>query len=350
MSNEIQKKPIASFDEVRLLIEELPGPDYESQKSVAERESKLTKPEGALGKLEQIVDWLAAWQGEYPPKINHPRTAVFAANHGVAELGVSAFPSSVTEQMVQNFISGGAAVNQLCKVFDSDLRVYELALEQPTNDFTKGPAMTEAECAHAMAYGMMAVEPGLDVLCLGEMGIGNTTSASALSLALFGGNAKDWVGNGTGISSDALDGKIKIVQQAYELHKNKEGDPLAVFAALGGLELAAIAGAILAARLARVPVVLDGFACTVAAAILYAIKPCTINHCLVSHCSVEPGHKKLLGKINKDPLLDLGMRLGEGSGATLALGIIRAALECHLGMATFESAGISTHSTTQITK
>ena len=341
MSNKNQKKPVASFEEVRLLIDELPGPDYESQSAAAERESKLTKPKGALGKLEQIVAWLATWQGEYPPKINHPRTAVFAANHGVANLGVSAFPSSVTEQMVQNFISGGAAVNQLCKVFDSDLRVYELALDQPTNDFTKGPAMTEAECAHAMAYGMMAVEPGLDVLCLGEMGIGNTTSASALSLALFGGNAKDWVGSGTGISSGSLDKKIKIVQQACELHRNIKGDPLAIFAALGGLELAAIAGAILAARLARVPVVLDGFACTVAAAILYAIKPCTIDHCLVSHCSVEPGHKKLLGKISKEPLLDLGMRLGEGSGATLALGIIRAAIECHLGMATFEDAGVS---------
>ena len=341
MSNKNQKKPIASFDEVRLLIDELPGPDYDSRSAAMERESKLTKPEGALGKLEQIVAWLATWQGQYPPKINHPRTAVFAANHGVANLGVSAFPSSVTEQMVQNFISGGAAVNQLCKVFDSDLRVYELALDQPTNDFTQGPAMTEADCAHAMAYGMMAVEPGLDVLCLGEMGIGNTTSASALSLALFGGNAKDWVGSGTGISSDSLDKKIKIVQQACELHKNLKGDPLAIFAALGGLELAAIAGAILAARLARVPVVLDGFACTVAAAILYAIKPCTIDHCLVSHCSVEPGHKKLLGKINKESLLDLGMRLGEGSGATLALGIIRAAIECHLGMATFEDAGVS---------
>ncbi len=341
MSNKNQKKPIASFEEVRLLIDELPGPDYESQSAAAERESKLTKPKGALGKLEQIVAWLATWQGEYPPKINHPRTAVFAANHGVANLGVSAFPSSVTEQMVQNFISGGAAVNQLCKVFDSDLRVYELALDQPTNDFTKGPAMTEAECAHAMAYGMMAVEPGLDVLCLGEMGIGNTTSASALSLALFGGNAKDWVGSGTGISSGSLDKKIKIVQQACELHRNIKGDPLAICAALGGLELAAIAGAILAARLARVPVVLDGFACTVAAAILYAIKPCTIDHCLVSHCSVEPGHKKLLGKISKESLLDLGMRLGEGSGATLALGIIRAAIECHLGMATFEDAGVS---------
>ena len=341
MSNKNQEKPIASFDEVRLLIDELPGPDYDSRNAAVEREAKLTKPEGALGKLEQIVAWLATWQGKYPPKINHPRTAVFAANHGVANLGVSAFPSSVTEQMVQNFISGGAAVNQLCKVFDSDLRVYELALDQPTNDFTQGPAMTEADCAHAMAYGMMAVEPGLDVLCLGEMGIGNTTSASALSLALFGGNAKDWVGSGTGISSDSLDKKIKIVQQACELHGNMKGDPLAIFAALGGLELAAIAGAILAARLAKVPVVLDGFACTVAAAILYAIKPCTIDHCLVSHCSVELGHKKLLGKINKESLLDLGMRLGEGSGATLALGIIRAAIACHLGMATFEDAGVS---------
>ena len=348
MSNKNQKKSIASFDEVRVLIDELPGPDYDSRSAALEREAKLTKPEGALGKLEQIVPWLAAWQGEYPPKINHPRTAVFAANHGVANLGVSAFPSSVTEQMVQNFISGGAAVNQLCKVFDSDLRVYELALDQPTNDFTKGPAMSEEECAHAMAYGMMAVEPGLDILCLGEMGIGNTTSASALSLALFGGGAEDWVGSGTGISSDSLDKKIKIVQQACELHGNMKGDPLAIFAALGGLELAAIAGAILAARLAKVPVVLDGFACTVGAAILYAIKPCTIDHCLVSHCSVEPGHKKLLGKINKESLLDLGMRLGEGSGATLALGIIRAAIACHLGMATFEDAGVSNSQSNKI--
>ena len=348
MSNKNRKKPIASFDEVRLLIDELPGPDYDSRRAAVEREAKLTKPEGALGKLEQIVAWLAAWQGDYPPKINHPRTAVFAANHGVANLGVSAFPSSVTEQMVQNFISGGAAVNQLCKVFDSDLRVYELALDQPTNDFTKGPAMSEEECAHAMAYGMMAVEPGLDILCLGEMGIGNTTSASALSLALFGGGAEDWVGSGTGISSDSLDKKIKIVQQACELHGNMKGDPLAIFAALGGLELAAIAGAILAARLAKVPVVLDGFACTVGAAILYAIKPCTIDHCLVSHCSVEPGHKKLLSKINKESLLDLGMRLGEGSGATLALGIIRAAIACHLGMATFEDAGVSNSQSNKI--
>ena len=197
MNDKQEQKSIASFDEVRLLIDELPGPDIESRSAVQARESQLTKPQGALGKLETIVEWLASWQGQYPPHINHPRTAVFAANHGIAKLGVSAFPSSVTAQMVQNFISGGAAVNQLCRVFDSDLRVYELGLDQPTRDFTEEPAMTEAECAHAMAYGMMAVEPGLDILCLGEMGIGNTTSASAISLALFGGNSEEWVGNGT---------------------------------------------------------------------------------------------------------------------------------------------------------
>ena len=340
MNDKQEQKSIASFDEVRLLIDELPGPDIESRSAVQERESQLTKPQGALGKLEKIVEWLASWQGQYPPHINHPRTAVFAANHGIAKLGVSAFPSSVTAQMVQNFISGGAAVNQLCRVFDSDLRVYELGLDQPTRDFTEEPAMTEAECAHAMAYGMMAVEPGLDILCLGEMGIGNTTSASAISLALFGGNSEEWVGNGTGISAETRNKKVKIIEQSCELHSNIGGDPLHIFAALGGLELAAIAGAILAARLARLPVVLDGFACSVAAAVLFAIKPDTIEHCLVSHCSAEPGHRKLLQHIDKEPLLDLGMRLGEGSGATLALGILRPALECHLGMATFETAGI----------
>ena len=341
MGNKKERKQIASFSEVLSLISELPGPDNESRKAAADRESELTKPQGALGKLEKIVDWLSAWQGQYPPRLNHPRTAVFAGNHGVAELGVSAFPSSVTSQMVENFIAGGAAVNQLCRVFDADLRIYELDLNQPTADFTQGPAMTEEECAHAMAYGMMAVEPGLDVLCLGEMGIGNTTSAAAISLALFGGKAEEWVGMGTGISSDTMSTKIKVVKKACRLHSGTQGHPLNIFAALGGLELAAILGAILAARLARVPVVLDGFACTVAAAVLFAIQPNSIDHCLISHCSVEQGHRKLIQNIGMEPLLDLGMRLGEGSGATLALGIIRAAIECHVGMATFETASVS---------
>lgn len=332
---------IASLDEVRGLIAELPGPDLEAATAAAEREAALTKPAGALGRLEELAQWLATWQGRHPPRVEHPRTAVFAGNHGVAGRGVSAFPSSVTAQMVQNFVAGGAAVNQLCRVFDADLRVYELDLDQPTADFTEAPAMSEPECVRAMAYGMMAVEPGLDVLCLGEMGIGNTTSASALCMALFGGAAEDWVGAGTGVAGDALDRKIETVRAGVSHHADRAGDPLAILAALGGLELAAIAGAVLAARMARLPVVLDGFACTVAAAVLHALHPRAIDHCVVAHLSVEPGHRRLLDKIAKQPIFDLGMRLGEGSGATLALGVLRAAAECHGGMATFADAGVS---------
>ena len=332
---------LASFDEVRTLIAELPGPDLEAATAAVEREAILTKPPGALGRLEELAQWLATWQGRHPPKVEHPRTAVFAANHGVAARGVSAFPASVTAQMVQNFVAGGAAVNQLCRVFDADLRVYELDLDQPTADFTTAPAMSDEECIRAMAYGMMAVEPGLDVLCLGEMGIGNTTSASALCLALFGGKAEDWVGAGTGVVGEAMARKIETVSAGVAHHTDRVGDPLAILAALGGLELAAIAGAILAARLARLPVVLDGFACTTAAAVLHTLHPRVVDHCIVAHLSVEPGHRKLLERIGKSPLFDFGMRLGEGSGATLALGVLRAAAECHGAMATFVDAGVS---------
>lgn len=329
-----------SLDEMRALFRELPGPDLEAGTQAAARETQLTKPRGALGRLEELVAWLATWQGKHPPQMQHPRTAVFAGNHGVAAQGVSAYPSEVTAQMVQNFIAGGAAVNQLCRTFDADLRVYEMALEQPTADFTRGPAMSSEECARAMAYGMMAVEPNLDVLCLGEMGIGNTTAAAALACALFGGEPEEWVGRGTGVAGAALETKTRVVREGVERHRGS-GDPLDLLAALGGLELAAIAGAVLAARLARTPVVLDGFACTVAAAVLWKVDPKALEHCIVGHRSVEPGHTRLLEAIGKEPLFDFGMRLGEGSGATLAVGVLKAAVECHSGMATFGDAGVS---------
>lgn len=329
-----------SLDEIRALFLELPGPDLEAGTQAATREARLTKPRGALGRLEELAAWLATWQGRHPPRLQHPRTAVFAGNHGVAAQGVSAYPAEVTAQMVQNFVAGGAAVNQLCRVFDADLRVYELALEQPTADFTQAPAMSGEECARAMAYGMMAVEPNLDVLCLGEMGIGNTTSAAALACALFGGAPEDWVGRGTGVAGTALEAKVRVVREGVARHRGA-GDPLDLLAALGGLELAAIAGAVIAARLARTPVVLDGFACTAAAAALWKIDPKALEHCVVGHRSVEPGHTRLLEAIGKEPLLDFGMRLGEGSGATLALGVLKAAVECHAGMATFADAGVS---------
>jgi nicotinate-nucleotide--dimethylbenzimidazole phosphoribosyltransferase len=288
-----------------------------------------------------LTHWLATWQGRHPPRLDHPRTSVFAGNHGIAARGVSAYPAAVTAQMVQNFVAGGAAVNQLCRAVDADLRVYEMNLDQPTADIVDAPAMSEEGCAKAVAYGMMAVEPGLDVIALGEMGIANTTSAAALCLALFGGTAAEWTGTGTGIAGEALGRKREVVAAAVARHREAAGDPLGLLRRLGGFELAAIAGAVLAARMGRVPVVLDGFASTAAAAVLFAISPHALDHCLVAHVSAEPGHRRLLDKIGKPALFDFGMRLGEGSGATLAIAVLKAAIACHTGMATFAGAGVS---------
>lgn len=337
----LDNKSIASFAEMRRIVAEFPGPDLEAAGTTTAREGQLTKPAGALGRLEELAAWLATWQGKAPPAINHPRVAVFAGNHGVAALGVSAFPAAVTRQMVLNFTHGGAAVNQLCKNADADLRVYEMSLDHPTHDFTQGPALGEVDAASAMAYGMMAVEPGVDLLCLGEMGIANTTSASAMAAALFGGTGADWAGPGTGVQGAQLSRKIEVIDLGLAKHRASFTDPLAILANLGGHELAAITGAVIAARIARVPVLLDGFATTVAAAILLKLDPHALDHCLVAHCSAEPGHKRLLEKIAKKPLLDFGMRLGEASGAALCIPILRAAALCHSGMATFAEAGVS---------
>jgi nicotinate-nucleotide--dimethylbenzimidazole phosphoribosyltransferase len=333
-------EPVATLDEIRALMAHLPRPDLQAGTAAAERERQLTKPAGALGRLEELSAWLATWQARHPPTLNHPRTVVFAANHGVAARGVSAYPAAVTAQMVQNFIAGGAAVNQLCKMTDADLRVYEMNLDQPTVDIVAAPAMSEEECARAMAYGMMAVEPGIDVLAVGEMGIANTTVAAALCLALFGGDAADWTGPGTGVVGAALEHKREVVAAAVARH-GAGHEPFEVLRSLGGLEFAAMAGAILAARMGRVPVVLDGFCAGAAAAVLYAADPRALDHCVAGHVSAEPGHRRLLDRLGKPPLLDLGMRLGEASGATLALSILKAAAACHAGMATFAEAGVS---------
>ena len=332
-----------SFDEMRRILRDLPGPDQEAQTKVVQRQTELTKPPGSLGRLEEIAEWLAAWQGRASPRVERPRIAVFAGTHGVAARGVSAYPSEVTGQMVKNFLSGGAAINQLAGSIDADLRIYELDLEHPTDDFTKGPAMSEARAANAMAYGMMAAEPGIDVLCLGEMGIANTTTAATLSAALFGGTGADWAGPGTGVQGKALAHKIAVIDEALAHHRAliDQRDPLALLAAVGGEELAAIAGAVLAARMGRIPVLLDGYACTAAAAVLHAIDRHALDHCLVAHRSAEPGHTRLLEAIGQRPLLDFGMRLGEASAAALAVPLLKAAAACHNGMATFAQAGVS---------
>ena len=340
----IEKNPQkpSSFAEIHRLLHDLPGPDEEAVKQAAVHEAQRIKPAGSLGMLEQLVGWLAGWQGRYPPQLTHPRIAIFAGNHGVAAQDVSAYPASVTAQMVQSIIAGHAAINQICAEMDADLRVYELALETPTRDFTQGPAMTEEECLQAMSYGMMVVEPGLDVLCLGELGIGNTTSAAALSGALFGGLPIDWTGAGTGVTGEMFVRKQEIVAQGITLHlEAAKNDPFQLLARLGGFELAAICGAVLAARLARIPVLLDGFVCTSAAMPIFAALPAGLDHCRVGQISAEPGHKMLLSLLGTPPILDLGIRLGEAAGAALALAPLRAALACHKGMASFAEAGVS---------
>ncbi len=336
-----QPQPAISFEEIEALIRNLPGPDLDAGTAALQRERQLTKPAGSLGRLEELAQWLATWQGRHPAEIRRPRVAVFAGNHGVAARGVSAFPAAVTAQMVANFQRGGAAVNQLCEAADADLRVYELDLENPTADFTQGPAMGEEECCRAMAYGMMAVEMGVQLLALGEMGIGNSTSAAALCCALFGGEAKDWTGRGTGVDDEGFARKVSAVEAGLAANPAARDNPLEALRALGGYELAAIAGAILAARMARTPVVLDGYACTAAAAALFKADRRALDHCVVAHRSVEPGHARLLGILGKEPILDLGMRLGEASGAALAIPILKAAAACHAGMATFAEAGVS---------
>lgn len=328
------------FDDIRALIEAMPGPDTGAAQLVAERDSQLTKPPGALGKLEDIAIWLATWTGR-SPQITRPLVTIFAGNHGVTKQGISPFPAEVTAQMVGNFTAGGAAINQVCKAHDLGLKVFDLALEIPTGDITVEAAMDEKTCAATMAFGMEAIAGGTDLLCIGEMGIGNTTIASALYLALFGGEAEEWVGPGTGHDEKGVALKAEVIKRAVAFHGEHLRDPLEVLRRLGGREFAAMAGAILAARTQRIPVIIDGFVATAAAAVLYAADPTALDHCLFGHVSAEPAHHKALDAMGKTALLDLGMRLGEGTGAALAAGIVKAAALCHTGMATFEEAAVS---------
>jgi nicotinate-nucleotide--dimethylbenzimidazole phosphoribosyltransferase len=329
-----------SLAELRAACLDLPEGDSAAAAAVASRQAELTKPPGSLGRLEEIVAWLAKWGGD-PPRLGRIDILVFAGNHGVTAQGVSPFPAAVTAQMVANFSSGGAAINQLAEAISAKLRVIPLDLNQPTADFTQDPAMDETSFLAAVTVGYNAVQPGIDLVCLGEMGIGNTTAAAALAAALFGGDGARWAGRGTGVDDRGLARKRAAIDKALARHAGMTGDPLLAAAALGGRELAAILGATLAARQRRIPVLLDGFVCTAAAAPLAKLRPDALDHTQAAHVSAEAGHRMLLEQLKLRPLLDLGMRLGEGSGAALAVSILRAALACHTGMATFAEAGVA---------
>ncbi len=291
--------------------------------------------------------WRRLWPGSRigrgiaRPVSTNVEILVFAGNHGVTAQGVSAYPAEVTAQMVANFAAGGAAINQLAQAANAELRVVALSLERPTADFTASPAMDEAEFLEAVAAGYEALSPEADLVVLGEMGIGNTTAASAVAAALFGGGGGRFAGYGTGLDDAGLKRKQEVIDQALARHGEILKDPLRVAAALGGRELAAILGAALAARHLHIPVLLDGFVCTAAVAPLAKLRADALDHALAGHMSAEAGHRLLLKELGLQPLLDLGMRLGEGSGAAVAVLVLRAALACHTGMATFAEAHVS---------
>lgn len=329
----------SNLAEFRGMLAQAPAADSAATEAAEARNGQLTKPPGALGRLEELAIWYAGWRGVAKPEIKAPQVIVFAGNHGVTAQGVSAFPAEVTAQMVANFEHGGAAINQLSNCFGARLDVHALDLERPTQDFTQAPAMSTEDLVAALKTGWDAVAPDTDLLVTGEMGIGNTTSAAAIGCALLGGEAADWVGRGTGVDDAGLAIKTRVVTEGCGRHA--KDDPLEILRCLGGRELAAMAGAIASARAKRIPVILDGFICTAAALTLDRAAPGALDHCVAGHLSAEGAHRKLLDAIGKEPLLSLGLRLGEGSGGALAIGVLQGAIACHSGMASFAEAGVS---------
>jgi nicotinate-nucleotide--dimethylbenzimidazole phosphoribosyltransferase len=338
-NEDLMTAPFTTLAEFRAIFSDLTAPDASAIAGATDRNGQLTKPQGALGRLEDLAIWYAGWRNDPRPVIRAPQVIIFAGNHGVCAQGVSAFPPEVTAQMVANFDHGGAAINQLSKAAGARMDVHALSLDTPTADFTQAPAMTEGDLVSALQTGWTAVDPDADLLVTGEMGIGNTTSAAALAAALFGGTGADWAGRGTGVDDAGLARKVAAVDAGLALHDVT--DPLEALRCLGGREIAAMAGAMAAARAHRIPVILDGFICSAAAGVLHKLHPAGLDHTVAGHLSLEGAHQTLLDALGKQPLLSLGLRLGEGSGAALAITILQGAIACHSGMATFAEAGVS---------
>ena len=332
---------LTDLDHFRTLLSQAPDVDPAAVAAAERRNGQLTKPPGALARLEDLAIWYGGWRQTDRPVIESPQVVIFAGNHGITKQGVSAFPSEVTAQMVMNFEHGGAAINQLAALAGARLDVQALELDQPTHDFTQQKALNDSELLAALQAGWGSVDPTSDLLVVGEMGIGNTTSAAALVCALFGGEAADWTGRGTGVDDAGLANKTRVVREGVSMHQSSIKDGVDALGCLGGREIVAMAGAIAAARMLRIPVVLDGFICCAAAACLAQTIDGALDHCVAGHQSSENAHASLLEKLGKEPLLSLGLRLGEGSGAALAIQILKGAVACHSGMATFAEAGVS---------
>jgi nicotinate-nucleotide--dimethylbenzimidazole phosphoribosyltransferase len=319
------------FDDFRALIKRLPALDERAATRVRDDFGRMDKPKNSLGRIEEVAAWVAASTGRLPAVLR-PVVAIFAGNHGIARNGVSPHPVEATQRFVELAAAGGAGVNQLCAAHDLGLKLYDLALDLPTADFTTDAALDERGCAATMAFGIEAVTDGVDLIALASMGVGGSTAAAAISAALFGGSGADWVGAGSGADAAMIGRKAKTVDHGLALHSGHLEDPLEVLRRLGGREFAAIAGTIIAAR-TQVAVILEGYAATAAAAVLHRANPAALDHCLLANVDVtEPGHRQLAKKIGLTPLLDLGMGEGQGAGAALAAGTVKAAAHIHSGM------------------
>ncbi|WP_315920036.1 nicotinate-nucleotide--dimethylbenzimidazole phosphoribosyltransferase [Mesorhizobium sp. SP-1A] len=321
------------FDDIRRLVAEMPAADQRAERSVRELFGSIRKPEGSLGRIEDIAAWLAAWSGRAPPVVARPLVAIFAGNHGVARHGISPRPMGATAEAVELCAAGGAAINQVCIAHDLGLQVFDLALDLPTGDITREAALDERGCAATMAFGMEAVAGGTDLLCLGDLGVGNSTVAAALLTALFGGSGADWVGSGSGADAAMMVRKAVAVDDALAFHGAHLGDPLEALRRVGGREFAAMAGAILAARVQKIPVLIDGLAALASAAVLHKLNPAALDHCMLAGRPPQPEIAGTAERLGLNPLLDLGVDHGEGVGAGLAAGVVKAAALVSSGMA-----------------
>jgi nicotinate-nucleotide--dimethylbenzimidazole phosphoribosyltransferase len=335
-------------------------PDSAAAAAATARQAQLTKPAGALGQLESLAIQLAGLQGCEQPQIQRPWLSLFAGDHGVVAEGVSAYPQAVTAQMLHNFVSGGAAVSVLARVQQIPLEVVDLgtidpSLELPgvrhlrlgagTANFAQGPAMSVEQCQLALAAGRDAVlraqAVGSDLFLAGEMGIGNTTAATALACALSDATPAQLVGPGTGLDQAGVAHKQAVIERALALHGTQLAEPFEALRRVGGFELAALTGAYLACAQTGIAVLVDGFICSAAALCAQQLNPACRPWLLFAHAGAEPGHRALLASLEAQPLLDLGLRLGEGSGAALALPLIKLACQLHAGMATFQQAAVT---------
>ena len=331
---------MADFGVIAQLLADLPDPDRSARDEVAARAATVLRPAGAFARLDAVAAWLAGWQGSTAPRVERPHVAVFAADHGVAVEGVSAYPAEVTVAMVEAIRGGVATITVLAREVGATLELFDVGVGRPTGNIRVTDAMSVEEFDAAAAAGAAAVESvDADLLVVGEIGIGNTTAAAAVAAAACGGDAADWVGPGTGVVGAALAHKCDVVQAA--LDRVGPVEPLEALRRLGGRELAAMAGAVAAARRRRLPVVLDGFIVTAAVAPLAVARPGSLDHCIAGHCSAEPGHQRLLETLGLDPLMRLDLRLGEGSGALVAVPTIRMAAAAVVEVATFDEWGLS---------